>query len=155
MSKFTQATPLYRAIILELERRRQAAGISMDEMSELMGTAERSYAKMLYCETPSGRIAGWDTMQKAVDVLYCEGFDVRIVRTTGERLTTEGTRRKIRQSTAFYDRKAMRERMSEIGHAGRAQQLQTQTPKQRSKIARNAALRRWRTPKLVEITGQG
>lgn len=107
-------TPLYCALVLEIERRRQAAGITMEMMSELMGTAERSYAKMLYPDTPSGRMASWDTMQRAIDVLFCDGFDVEIRRAPGEPLTTAGTRRKIRESAAHYDDKALREHMRAI-----------------------------------------
>lgn len=70
--------PIYRAIMLEIERRRLAVGISMDRMSELMGAAERSYAKMLYPDTPSGRMAQWNTLQSALDVLFCDGYDLRL-----------------------------------------------------------------------------
>lgn len=141
--------PLYSALMVELERRRHATGISMDEMSDLMGTADRSYAKMLYPETKSGRVAQWDHVQKAVDVLFADGFELRLLRSKTAPLTSEGTRRKIKQSAAFYDRKSLSERMRELACL-RASIL---TEEERISIARRAARRRWRKARAVQSEG--
>lgn len=154
--------PIYRAILLEVERRRLAVGISMDRMSELMGAAERSYAKMLYPETPSGRMAQWGTLQSALDVLFCDGYDLRIdiarlVRTTvgipapGVR-TTEGTKRKIKAEAATWDRRIRRELMKELSlMAAQARKLIPEW--KRSQLARQAARARWRKVRQQEAQG--
>lgn len=132
--------PFYRALMLELECRRQATGISMEQMNELMGNAERSYAKMLHPETPSGRLARWPTIQKAIDVLFMDGFRLRIERSNDGPLTTAGTRERIHNSARFYDRRLFREHMSEIASV-RARII---PPEKLSAIGRKAAKARWR-----------
>jgi hypothetical protein len=134
--------PIYCAIVLEIERRRQACGISMDEMSELMGTAERAYAKMLYPETSSGRVARWETVQKAVDVLFCDGFRLHLERSPGPALTTEGTRRKILASAAFFNRATARQVMAERGRKGGIARAAAMSPEERRESARKAGLAR-------------
>lgn len=74
----TAATPVYRAIVLELERRRIALGMSMERLSEVAGLADRAYAKMVHPEGRGGRVAQWLTLQRVVDVLFADGFDLAI-----------------------------------------------------------------------------
>jgi hypothetical protein len=108
-----KSSSFYRAIMLELERKRQAMGMSMESLSEIVG-AERSWSKMLYPDTPSGRQAGWDKLQRAIDALFCDGFDV-IVRAGATRTdTTPGTKRLIRQSAAHFDRRTQRDLMRDL-----------------------------------------
>jgi hypothetical protein len=114
------STGIYRSIVVELERQRHARGYSMDVMSELMGVAERSYAKMVHPDTASGRQASWDKLQKAVDVLFCEGFEV-VIRKGGVAVEMgPGTKRLIRHSAAHFDSRTQRELMREIGLKGAA-----------------------------------
>ena len=154
--KHTRATlipPVYRAIILEVERRRLAVGISMDRVSELMGAAERSYAKMLYPETSSGRMARWETLQSALDVLFCDGYELRLnahraIPITvsiqpSNVLTTEGTKRKIKAEAATWDRRIRRDLMKEL--SVKATEARKLIPAwKRRQIARKAARARWR-----------
>lgn len=140
--------PIYHAIIVELERKRHAMGISMDEMSELMGTAERAYAKMLYPETSSGRVAQWPTLQKAIDVLFCEGFDLILKRNADEPLTSQGTRRKIINSAAHFHRRTEREVMAERGRKGGQARAEKMTREQRSESARKAVTARWKSSEI-------
>ena len=112
------ATAIYNAVMLEIERLRHAMGISMDLMSELMGGAERAYAKMLYPDTASGRQARWETVQRALDVVCPNGFRVRIERANTGTLTPSGTKRLIQKSAKFFDRKAYLEEMRERARAG-------------------------------------
>lgn len=114
MSGVSTSNAFYRAIMVELERKRLAMGLSMDRLSELMGVAERSYSKMVWPDTPSGRLATWDKLQKAIEVLYADGFEV-VVR-AGMTLTdtTPGTKRLIRQAAAHYDRRGARELMRDL-----------------------------------------
>jgi hypothetical protein len=112
------STGIYRSIVVELERQRHARGYSMDVMSELMGVAERSYAKMVHPDTASGRQASWDKLQKAVDVLFCDGFEV-VIRNGGVAVEMgPGTKRLIRHSAAHFDSRTQRELMREIGLKG-------------------------------------
>lgn len=149
------STGIYRSIVIELERKRLAMGISMDMMSELMGVAERSYAKMVWPDSPSGRQATWDKLQKAVDVLWDGGFDVVIRKGTVAPEMGPGTRRLIRQSAAHYDRRTQRELMREIGAKGaskggclRASKL---TKKRRREIAKMGANARWIEKRAKQI----
>jgi hypothetical protein len=137
-------------MVLELERRRLAVGISMERMSELMGTAERSYAKLLYPETSSGRMAQWPTMQSAVDVLYCDGLIVRLVPVLGRLSTeavgvrtTEGTRRLIKAEAARWDAKMQRQVLSDFGRRGGVARAASLSAARRKAIARKAAKARW------------
>jgi len=142
--------PVYRAITLELERRRIAVGISQDRMSELMGTAERSYAKMLHPETSSGRMVRWETLQSAVDVLFCDGYELRIkvfrpcVLATASSgpgvLTTEGTKRKIKAEAATWDRRIRREVLADLARLGGH--------------ARAAALPEWKREQIARQGGR-
>jgi hypothetical protein len=150
------STPVYRAIVVELERKRQAMGMSMDRASEIIG-AERSWSKLLYPDTSSGRQASWEKLQRAVDAMYPDGFEVIIRAGETKTDTTPGTKRLIRSSAAHYDRRTQRELMREIGKMGgkaSASVKKKQPPKwKRIARARRAAKRRWATPKIVEITG--
>jgi hypothetical protein len=114
MSGFSTSNAFYRAIMVELERKRIAMGLSQDRLSELMGVAERSYAKMVWPDSASGRLATWDKLQKAIEVLFADGFEV-VVR-AGMTLTdtTPGTKRLIRQAAAHYDRRGARELMRDL-----------------------------------------
>ena len=143
--RITAVPPIYRAILLELERRRLAVGISMDRMSELMGTAERSYAKMLYPETSSGRMARWETLQSAIDVLFCDGYELRIkayrpelgmVSSNPGVLTTEGTKRKIKAEAASWDRRIRREVLTDLGRQGGLARAASLPKLKREEIAR-------------------
>lgn len=111
-----KSTAIYRAIVVELERKRQAMGMSMDALSELIG-AERSYSKMLYPDTSSGRQAQWDKLQRAIDALFPEGFEIVLRAGVCPTSTTAGTKRLIRQSAAHYDRRTARELMNELSKA--------------------------------------
>jgi hypothetical protein len=122
----------------------------MERMSDLMGTAERSYAKMLYPETSSGRMAQWGTLQSALDVLYCDGCIVRIqpMRGTGKHealgvRTTEGTRRLIKAEAIRWDARMRREVLAGLSSMGGHARAASMTPGQRSRIASKAAKARW------------
>jgi hypothetical protein len=171
MSGAAVSNAFYRAIILELERKRLAMGVSMDALSELMGVAERSYAKMVHPDTVSGRLATWDKLQKAIDVLFADGFEV-IVRAGATATTTgPGTKRMIRHAAAHYDRRTQRELMRENGLKGAAAYvknvpvnkrkryakaarrvgIQKLTPERRSEIAKAAAHKRWIEQRAKQI----
>lgn len=137
------APPIYLATVLEVERQRLARGIPMEQMSELAGTAERSYAKLLYPDTVSGRRATWDTLQLYVGTLWPDGFELRIKETTCGMLTALGTKQKILAEAAHWDGKRTSEIMAERGRKGNAARQASLTPQQRSRISRQAAESRW------------
>ena len=143
-------TPIYNAVILEVERRRQQVGISMDRMSELMGTAERSYAKMLYPHTSSGRCATWPTLQAAIQVLFPDGMRLRIDSDPdAQPLTTEGTKRLIQREAAHWDGKKLRDVMAHRGGIGGKVRALRLSEQRRKAIAAHAAASRWSKAKLA------
>jgi hypothetical protein len=149
----TTPTPIYLAIMVEVERRRMQVGISMDRISELAGNAERSYAKALYPDTSSGRCATWPTLQRIFDVLYCEGFELRLAPRSGTALSTEGAQQRIRAEAAHWTAPAMRQRMAELGRLSGVARQSKVPPSRRKEIATRAARARWRCAERVEHSG--
>ena len=134
-------SPFYRSIMLELERRRLHLRISMDEVSDRAGVADRLYSKMLHANTPSGRQSRWETVQDVVDALFPEGYDVIIKPKAGLRLDAEQLRCKIKFAAAPTDRKLQRELMREIGRLGgiaRRESLKAMPRAKRLAIAKKA-----------------
>ena len=112
---------LYRAIMLEIERRRLEIGVSMDQLSEISGIADRSYPKMLYPDAKNGRQSHWETVQFVIDTLFPDGFDVAIKPRRGRLLSALSTKYKIRFASVASlanVRKAQRELMRELGAKG-------------------------------------
>jgi hypothetical protein len=107
--------PFYMAVMLELERRRLSLNISMDEISDRAGIADRLFSKALHASTPSGRQARWETIQDLVDALFPAGYDVIIKPKTGMRLNPAQMRCKIKFAAAAANPKLHRELMSELG----------------------------------------
>ena len=140
----TQATGIYLAIMLEVERRRQALGFPMEKFSEYAGLPERYYSKALHPDTASGRQAQWGTLQIIIDALFPAGFDVVIKPRAGAAMNGDSLKAKLLRLQAAKDPKCQRELMRELGHAGRAQQLAKQPRWKRRAIARKAARARWR-----------
>ena len=71
-------TPLYRSIMIEVERRRLDLGLPQEKFGEWAGIADRSYAKYLHADAPSGRQATWETLQVICDALFPDGFKITI-----------------------------------------------------------------------------
>lgn len=103
--KLRRPTLQYIQIMAAIEIRRIEIGLSMEQMSELMGTAERSYAKMLSPDTPSGRLVGWDTIELAFSVLWPEGSEIVVRPINGPAVVTAGARRKIRGEQAIWEQR--------------------------------------------------
>lgn len=140
------STPLYNAIVLELEKRRVALGLSLEAVSHLMGHADRYYSKLVNPETPSGRRAGWDVLQTAVDVLFFEGFKVRISHDKDGVPAGAGIKRKVLAEAANYDPAARRKWLAEITSLGGKARMQKLSPEGRKALAKKAARARWRRP---------
>jgi hypothetical protein len=135
-------TALYRSVVLEIERQRIRLGISMDEVSDRAGVADRLYAKCLYPDAPkSGRQSNWQTLQDIVDALFPEGFDVEIRPKKGQRLDAKQLRCKIKFAAAPKDSRSQRELMRELGRLGgiaRREKYKTMSREQRLAIAKKA-----------------
>lgn len=136
-------TAVYRAIVCEVEKRRLSVGISMERMSELMGAADRSYSKMVHADTPSGRIARWETLQSAIDVLFCDGFRLSIDATETGALTSAGARRRIRSEAARWGVPSGRRHMAELGTLSGEARRSTDCSEQRRRQCAEAGRARW------------
>lgn len=143
-----RATPVYRALLLEIERQRQAIGISMDALSDEAGFADRYYAKALHPDTPSGRQARWETVQEMLDALFPGGFDIEIRAKTGVCLSAQDLRRKIKFAAADRDPVTRRKLMAEIGRLG-GQARAKMSPERRREIALKAAKTRLRNRAIL------
>ena len=137
-------TPVYRSIMFAIEQRRLAAGLSMEELSDRAGFADRYYPKALYADAPGGRQARWELLQEMVDVLFPEGFEVEIRPKTGERLRPQDLRCKIKLAAfeaAPTDRRVYRELMRALGRKGglaRREKYKTMPREERLAIAKKA-----------------
>lgn len=151
------ATTIYRAIMLECERRRLALGFPMEKFSEYAGLPERYFPKALLADSPSGRQAQWATLQVIVDALFPTGFDVEIRARPGAPKDYDSLKAQLLQLRAHHDPRTQRELMSKIGKKGgeaaRGKPRRKLPRWRRRAIARRAAKKRWRTPRIVEITG--
>lgn len=136
-----RATPIYRALLLECERRRIQLGWPNWQVDEISGLQEGHFAKCLHADRTSGRQASWPTIWLIVSALWPEGFDLQITDKPGARFTAEGTLMKIRQAGADYHRPSRRHLMSELGKQGaraRAEKYKTMSKAERARIARKA-----------------
>jgi hypothetical protein len=144
MSQRAHVVPIYRAILLECERRRRALGIGMEVFSELAGLPERYYAKALHADARSGRQAEWQTLQAIIDALYPGGFDLELKpKPGGAAVTVRQFAEKLAHLKAAYERREQRALMRELSR--RAVAARRRIPRAvRRRIARRAARARWR-----------
>jgi hypothetical protein len=151
----TAATPLFRAIMLEFERRRIALGLPMEKFDEFAGLSDRYYAKALHADKPSGRQAQWGTVQVMADALFPHGFDLEIRPRPGQVITETNLKAKLLQLKATKDPKSQRELMRDLSMLAAAARKRI-PPRKRSAIARRAgkagAKKRWSRPQIIEIT---
>jgi hypothetical protein len=167
------ATALYRAFIIECERRRRQLGWPAWKLDDASGVQDGYSQKMAHPDSPSGRQARWETLQLIVDALFPYGFDLILRPKNGCVLDAASQQRKIRFAVATVDRKAQRELMRELGMKGgraRAESISQSRieaialkgararakllpPEQRREQARLAAKARWSTPRVVELHG--
>jgi hypothetical protein len=129
--------------MLEVERRRVQLGFTFIDVDNLAGLNDGYLAKMMWPDTRTGRIAGWNTLQLVIEALFPKGFEVIIRQKDGAVLDEPSIRKMTYIARVPFDRKAQRELMADYGRRGRAVQLERQTPEQRREIARQAALKRW------------
>lgn len=134
-----KAFPIYRAITLECERRRQQLGWPMWKVDEAAGLNDGHFAKCLHADRSSGRQASWKILHLIVTALFPEGFDLAMSHKPGGNLTAEDHRLKIRFAAADHDRISRRKLMSELGKRGAAARMLKLGKRERKKIARTAS----------------
>lgn len=143
----TVATALYRAVMIEIERRRLQLGWPMWRMDDEAGTNDGHYAHCLHADTPNGRQAQWQTLDLFVGALYPFGFDVEIRHRSGRACTAVDARQKIRAMAAQTDKRSYREMMRDLGMRGGRKSWRKPARKlplwKRRAIARKAARARW------------
>jgi hypothetical protein len=135
--------------MLEIERRRVQLGFTFIDVDNLAGTQDGYLAKLMWPDTPSGKIGRWETLQMLVEALFPKGFEAVLREKEGSILDEASIRKMVYLARVPFCRKSQRELMSEYGKKGRAKQLQQQTPEQRRDIARTAAKARWAKPRIV------
>ena len=135
------AVPVYRALLLECERRRQLLGWSMWQVDDASGCQDGYYAKALHADRPSGRQARWETLNLIVTALFWQGFDLRLTHKPGGVLTAEDHRLKVMFAAADNNRLSRRELMRQLGKKGgiaRREKYKTMSRAERLAIARKA-----------------
>jgi hypothetical protein len=152
-----RATEIYRAVLLECERKRQQLNWSMWQLDDAAGLNDGHFAHCLHADRPSGRQASWKILNLIVSALWPRGFDLQIIDKPGATLTAEGTHRKILHAAAPYNRISQRKLMSEIGKAGakaRIAKYAAMTPAERKRIYKKAKETRRQNRLLRAQAGQ-
>jgi hypothetical protein len=151
--------PIYYALIGEIERMRRRYGIPMWKLDEAAGSNDGYYSKALHADTPTGRMAHWTTFQRYVEVLLPDGFAANLKPSKGRCLSADKHRLAIRFSGARYvleERQDwLAERQRNGGKKGGPARARKLSKRRRTAIARKAAKKRWKTPKITEILGEG
>lgn len=133
-----RTTPFYRAVMLDVERRRIELGVTMLEMDELAGTQSGYYGKCQAVDAKSGRQARWETVDLFVQVLFPDGFDLRLAPNENGELSAASYRRKIIHAAAISGRRNVRALMHDLARKGGEARAQRLTPERRQEIARMA-----------------
>lgn len=143
------ASPLYRGIMLELERRRLQLGFTFINVDDLAGLNDGYLAKLMWPDTPTGRVARWETLQLIVDALFPEGFEVVLRAKAGLELSEVSIRKMAAIARLPFCRKSQRDLMMEYGRKGGAARSEKLEPERRREIASIAAKARWAKPRIL------
>jgi hypothetical protein len=149
------AAPLYRMLMMELERRRVALGWPMWKLDDKAGTQDGYYAKMLYPDTPTGRQARWETVQLVVDALFPEGIRQVTLEPENDALLTAPSIDKGRDTGALMVRHWRHSKhFRELGAKGGRAYAEKVSPHRRSAIARRGAQARWKRWRVEQATAK-
>src|SRR5258708_6600417 len=136
-----RATPVYRAFLLECERRRQQLGWACWQVDDASGLNDGHYAHCLHVDRANGRQAQWKTLNLIVMALWPQGFDLQMTHKPGGNLSAEDHRLKVMFAAADNNRLSRRELMRALGSSGgkaRAESYKTMSPEKRLAIAKKA-----------------
>jgi hypothetical protein len=61
-----RATPAYRALMLEIERRRQQVGLTCWQLEDAAGLNDGHFSHLLHADRPSGRQGSWNAYRRIV-----------------------------------------------------------------------------------------
>jgi hypothetical protein len=134
-----RATEIYRAITIELERRRNHLGWTCWQVDDASGLNDGHYAKLLHADRRSGRCVRWETLQLVISALYPAGFDIEIKHKVGDPLTAENHRLKVMFAASDHSRLTRRALMRELGRRGAKARMEKLSKQERTKIARQAS----------------
>ena len=70
----------YLRVAATLDAERQRQGVLLDALGERAGLPERYMSHILRPDTPTGRIAGWDTISWIVEALWGPDYAIAITR---------------------------------------------------------------------------
>ncbi len=136
-----RTVPAYRALMLELERRRQQLGWTMSELDDFAGLNDGHFGHLLHADRPSGRQGRWEIVQLLISALFPDGFDLTLTPKRGEVLTAQALARKIKVAGADRDRlgrRALMRALASRGGRARAQKYKTMSKEERERIAKKA-----------------
>jgi hypothetical protein len=136
-----RAVPAYRALMLELDRRRHQLSLKMWEVDDLAGLNDGHYAHLLHADRPSGRQGTWASLHLVFSALFPDGFDLEAKPKQGGALTAESHALKVKMAAADNNRLSRRELMRELGKRGAAARMLKSTKGERKKIVRKASNR--------------
>lgn len=134
-----RATPAYRALMLELERRRLQLRLKMWEVDDLAGLNDGHYAHLLHADRPSGRQGTWASLHLVITALFPMGFDLVLKPKRGGALTAEAHALKVKFAAADHNPQSRRDLMRELGKRGAKARMLKLGKRERKKIARKAS----------------
>jgi hypothetical protein len=74
-----QSTALYRTLIDQIQDRITHVGWTMERCDDAAGLQDGYTAKLLHPDTPSGRMARWETLQLLIDALFPGGMNALVL----------------------------------------------------------------------------
>ncbi len=83
--RLVPASAVYVALTAQIHDRIRKLGIPMWQCDDLSGVQDGYTAKMLHPDTPSGRQAGWATLDLLMAAIYPDGFDLIVRPRDGSR----------------------------------------------------------------------
>ena len=154
-----EVTDIYRAIVWQLRRQVIEIGATMAQVDDFVGIADGYFAKMLHADSASGRQSSWPILDMIVQGLFPLGYRLKIIPlgTTAE--IRDAINRKLEHHGTMLSGLSRVEREAARGQLGRMQlrdlsrfagrkggesRARRLSPMQRSRIAKRAALMRWR-----------
>ena len=136
-----RATPAYRALLLELERRRQHLRWAMWEVDDAAGLNDGHYAHLLHADRPSGRQGTWASLALVISAMFPQGFDLELRPKAGGALGPESHALKVKMAAADHSRLSRRDLMRELGKRGgkaRSEKYRNMTSEERAAVAAKA-----------------
>jgi hypothetical protein len=135
------ATEIYRQVVWEIRKHIRLSGMTMQDCDDKSGLNDGHVAHMLHPDTAHGRQAKWETLQTLLEAVFPDGFRIKInpIQTGASRV-----RGKVDLRPHAIGKTPIRDLAIEMASRGGRAYAEKTPPEKRKKIARNAALVRWR-----------